>query len=271
MRFLRGPIGLTMAALMLLGGGPAHAATTKHHYISNLDGSTAPKKLGFTIFDLGPYRSEIRALPSGVRALVWLGQKCPTRADDTFRHTVDRLADLHKVFGYYLADEPHVADCPDGPAAIRSRARYIRRATDGSQRSFIVLDKHDGTYADYKAFSPHETRVSMVGLDAYPCNVTEDGCDLHKINERVNAATRLGFPKRKVVPVYQAFGQENTAEPYYRLPTAKELRRILARWSKLVPSPKMDYTYSWGNQGSADPTLKDSPRLQRVFDTHFSG
>ena len=271
MRSSRGLIGFTVAALLLLGGGPAHAATTRHHYISNLGGSTAPARFGFTIFDMGPYRSEIQALPSGVRALVWLGQKCPTPADGAFRQAVDRLAHLHKVFGYYLADEPHVADCPDGPAALRSRARYIRRVSDGSQRSFIVLDKHDGKYADYRAFRPRVTRVSMVGLDAYPCNVTTDTCDLHKINERINAATRFAFPKRRIVPVYQAFGQENTAAPYYRLPSARELRRILARWARLVPSPPMDYTYSWGHQSSANPTLQDSPRLKRVFDTYFSG
>lgn len=270
MRFLRGLIGFTVAALLLLSGGPAHAATTKHHYISNLDGSTAPRKFGFTVFDMGPYPSEIRALPTGVRALVWLGEKCPTPADDAFRQTVDRLSHMSKVFGYYLSDEPHVAECPDGPAAVRSRASYIRRVSDGSQRSFIVLDKHNGKYADYKAFRPRVTRVSMVGLDAYPCNVTTDTCDLHKINERVNAATRFNFPKRRIVPVYQAFGQTNTADPYYRLPTARELRHILARWSTLVPSPPMDYTYSWGHQGSANPTLKDSPRLERVFDTYFS-
>jgi hypothetical protein len=266
-------MAVTMAlagALVLVGGPPAGAATTDNHYISNLDDSTAPKKLGFTIFDTGSSRAEIAALPDGVRALVWLGEKCPTRADAAFRRTVDRLAHKARVFGYYLSDEPHVDECPGGPAALATRARYIRRASGGTQRSFIVLDKHNSNYKDYTAFRPQVTRVSLVGLDAYPCNVDSATCEFSKINERVNAATKRNFPLRKIVPVYQAFGQENTSDPYYRLPTAQELNRILARWAKLVPNPRMDYTYSWGNQGSANPTLKDSEPLKNVLQTYFA-
>ena len=270
MRVFRAVVTMAVAGI-LAATAPATGATTDHHYISNLDGSTAPSQVGFTVFDTGHSRAEIRALPAGVSALVWLGEKCPTRADDAFRTTVDRLATMRRVFGYYLSDEPHVGDCPGGPAAVRSKARYIRRASGGTQRSFIVLDKHDGNYRDYTAFRPQVTEVSMVGLDAYPCNTTSDTCDLSKINERVRAATRRGFPLRKIVPVYQAFGQEDTADPYYRLPTATELSQILARWARKVPNPKMDYAYSWGHQSSANPTLQDSGALQDVFHSYFTG
>ena len=55
--------------------------------------------------------------------------------------------------------------------------------------------------------------------------------------------------------MFQAFGQSCAGSSYYRLPGAAELRTMLAHWAALVPHPVFDYTYSWGRQGSACPTL----------------
>jgi hypothetical protein len=49
------------------------------------------------------------------------------------------------------------------------------------------------------------------------------------------------------------------------------MRDMLARWARLVPHPPMDYTYGWRNQGSANPTLVDSPALQQVLKDYFAG
>lgn len=241
------------------------AAATTGHYISNLHDSTAPRKLGYNIFDTGSSSREIRSLPKGVKALVWLGQKCPTAADRGFRRTVDRLAKKSRVFGYYLSDEPHLSDCPGGPAALASRARYIRQASDNKQRSFIVLSEDE----DYAAFRPARTKVSLVGLDPYPCSTAHPTCDVHKINEKVRRAMAAGIPVRKMVPVYQVFGQDGLSNGYYHLPTAAQMQAMLDRWSRLVPHPQMDYSYSWGNQSSSNPTLVDSASLQRVFKRYF--
>lgn len=246
-------------------------ATTSRHFIVNLDGSTAPKRFGFNLFDTGIYAADIQALPTGVKAIVWLGQKCPTPATSGFKSTIRRMAKYQRVFGYYLSDEPHLADCPGGPKALASRADFIRTVTGGAQKSMIVLDKHDGSYADYTNFRPQVTHVSLFGLDAYPCNLLHATCELSKINERVNAALSRGFPLGRIVPVYQAFGQGRTSDPYYRMPTATELRQILARWASLVPHPVMDYAYTWGHQDSANPTLRDSTALQGVFKARFVG
>jgi hypothetical protein len=268
---VRHVIGLLLSACIVAAGvgaaGPASASTTDNHFIANLGGSRAPAKLGFTIFDTGSSKSQIRALPRGVKALVWLGQKCPTRADASFKTTIRRLAKVKRVFGYYLSDEPHVADCPGGPAALATRASYIRKRSNNTQKSFIVLDR---TY-DYHAFRPAASRVSMIGLDPYPCSTAHPNCRLYEINEAVNPAVRQGIPRNRIVPVYQAFGQENTGDHYYNQPSPARMRDMLARWARLVPHPPMDYTYGWRNQGSANPTLVDSPALQQVFKDYFAG
>ena len=242
------------------------AATTPRplHFIANLDGARRkPRRAGFNLFDTGPNRAVIKALPPGVKAMVWLGQSCPTAADRPFRRTVRRLAGQGKVFGYYLADEPHIADCPDGPAALATRTDFIRKVSNGRQKSFIVLE-----HADYHAFRPRVTHASLIGVDSYPCSV--NGCVFGKIREKVRMARRSGIPLRKIVPVYQAFGQAYPGG-YYVLPTLAQERRILRVWAAVVPDPVMDYTYGWGHQDSANPTLADSPELQEVFRSRFAG
>ena len=65
-----------------------------------------------------------------------------------------------------------------------------------------------------------------------------------------------------------AFGQSCAGSNYYRLPSAAELRTMLAHWAALMPHPVFDYTYSWGRQGSSCPTLADVPDLQAVMRMH---
>lgn len=255
-----------LLALAALPGAEASAGTRTRtwHYLSHLEGSHKPKRLGFDLFDIHGSPWAVRQLPRGVKGLVYVGEKCPTPADAAFRRTVRKLAKYRKVFGYFLSDEPHIGDCPGGPAALASRADYVRRVTHGRQRSFIVLDD------SYHAFRPHRTHVDLVGLDPYPCSVGSGGCKYHKIVEKYRAARHAGIPRSAIVPVYQAFGQENVSSTYYTLPTPAQERRILQVWAKHVPHPVMDYAHGWGNQGHSDPTLVDSPPLQRVFADWFA-
>lgn len=260
---------LVVALTATSGGAQAEAQTTAQtptrHFVTNLKGATAPFALGYTLADKSSV-SSLSTLPTGVQSVFWLGQKCPTPADSTFKAKVDALASNPKVFGYYLSDEPHIGDCPGGPAALRSRADYIRAASGGRQKSFIVLSK----VADYKPFAPASSHVDLVGLDPYPCSIAHPQCDLRKIGEKVSAARAAGIPLAAIVPVYQAFGQERTTSHYYNLPTATQAHAILIEWKRLVPSPVMDYTYGWSNQSSANPTLVDSLALQKVFATFFA-
>lgn len=245
----------------------AGAADGTRHYVSNLHGSTAPAAYGWDVFDTGPSPAAVNGLPAGVQALVWLGQKCPTIIDASFRGKVDALAGNPRVYGYYLSDEPHIAACPGGPAALASRADYIRSRTGGAQKSFIVLSK----VADFGPFRPEKSHVDLVGLDPYPCSIANPQCDIAKIGQRVSAALAAGIPLATVVPVYQNFGQELTASHYYNLPTVAQMVAMLAEWDRLVPAPVMDYSYSWGNQSSSNPTLVDSPELRQVMADHMAG
>jgi hypothetical protein len=258
-------VGVVLVPASVSPAVSAGSARTTRHFIANLDGASRPHRLGYDIFDTGSSRAEIRSLPRGVKAMVWLGQKCPTAADDSFRATVRRLAADRRVFGYYLSDEPHVADCPGGPAALATRTAYIRSASAGRQHTFIVLE-----HEDYRAFRPAVTGATLVGIDSYPCSV--EGCRYQKITQKVSMARAAGIPLRRIVPVYQAFGQESTGSgsSYYRMPTPRQTRRILATWAAAVPHPVMDYTYGWGHQGSANPALVDSPAVQRVLAKWFA-
>lgn len=256
---------LVVALTATSGGAQAEAQTPTRHFVANLKGATAPFALGYTLADKSSV-SSLSTLPTGVQSVFWLGQKCPTPADSTFKAKVDALASNPKVFAYYLSDEPHIGDCPGGPAALRSRADYIRAASGGRQKSFIVLSK----VADYKPFAPASSHVDLVGLDPYPCSIAHPQCDLRKIGEKVSAARAAGIPLTAIVPVYQAFGQERATSHYYNLPTAAQEHAILTEWKRLVPSPVMDYTYGWSNQASANPTLVDSLALQKVFATFFA-
>lgn len=256
----RSPTTRTAAALP--------APTTQYHYTVNLESRfRAVKRLGFNVMDVGPSRDQIRTLPRHTRGLVYLGQDCPTRAGHRFRHEVRRLAHNPRVFGYFLSDEPARRSCPGGPGALASRADYIQRVSHGTQGSFIVLTDD----APYRAFRPKVTHVTMIGLDPYPCSIAHPRCAFGKVRQAVTAAVRAGIPRSAIVPVYQAFGQENTRSHYYNLPTTAQLRRILQGWAAQVPHPMMDYTYSWGNQSSSNPTLRDAPGLQQLMKSYFAG
>ena len=257
------------------------------HFIANVGGQVpAVRALGFNLIDTGPDPETVDALPSGVRALVWLGSldnhDCdnPSYTFDQFTAAVDKLVGNPKVFGYFLADEPHPKDCPKTAADLRQRADYVR-THDPSHLSFVVVldgtNQCNGSYVCvFAALAPSKTHVDLIGLDPYPCNTSNitSGCEYSKISSTVQHATSNGIPKSAIVPVFQAFGQACAASDYYRLPSASELQKMLALWHSLVATPAFDYTYTWSRQGSACPALVDAdgtgayPDLQAVIRHH---
>lgn len=286
MRPFRALLALTLlaaggATVLATSGSTAVAATSRpvtthtvtHHAVVNLGGSTRPARLGFDIFDVGASRAAVNALPAGVKGLVWLGQGCPTPADAAFRRTVRALSHNPKVFAYYLSDEPHLRTCPGAARGLASRADVIRSVTHGRQKSFVVISQSSADwnagYRDTRALRPAVTHLDLIGIDSYPCSVA--GCDDSKIGEKVRFARRGGIPLAAIVPVYQAFGQENAPdEHYYRLPTPGQERAMLRTWRRLVPHPVFDLAYGWRHQGTANPTLADEPALQQVFAQFFA-
>ena len=247
-----------------LAAPAAHAATPTLHYTANEDGAfQAAHALGYNLHDPGPTPSEVDSLPGNDRAVVWLGEKCPTGVSPSFASALSALGHDPRVLAYYLSDEPHANGCPKGPANLAAEADYIHGHTAG-QLAFIVLIDEG---SDYATFAPGTTHVDAVGLDPYPCNVNLGGCDYQHIDDQVHQAEAAGIGQNVIVPTFQAFGNN-----YYLMPSAGQLQSILNEWAALVPHPVFDYTYSWGCQGgSLSSCLSTSPPDQQVMAAHNTG
>lgn len=251
-----------LAAGFALHAAQATAATM--HFTANENGAFATTHaLGFNLHDAGPTKAEVDGLPAGDRAVVWLGEKCPTGVSQGLTSAVSALAGDSRVEAYYLSDEPHAASCPQGAANLAAEADYIHAHAPGQLAFIVLLD----TGSDYSTFAPAHTHVDAVGLDPYPCNVNLGGCDYPHIDDQVHQAESAGIGSGVIVPTFQAFG-----DSYYLMPSPSQLQSILDEWAKLVPHPVFDYTYSWGCQsGSLSSCLSTSPGDQKVMAAHNGG
>ena len=253
-------------------------AGTTLHYTNNVGYSSGPAGVGFNLWDVGPYPEEVNALPAGHKALVWVGGDISTcsseYSDAQFNALVNALAGNAKVFGWYLWDEPNLAECPNLAALIKKRATYIRTRTGGAQKSFVVGGGGDGEAAP-PALAPANSGLDLIGLDPYPCRIGE-ACEYGLIDQAVRQTVANGTPASAIVPVFQVFGQTCSSIPAgnrkWRMPTSAEMDQILARWDALVPAPAFDDVYSWGVQPEwSCPALSRSTTLQAKFRQRFAG
>ena len=245
-----------------------HQSTATLHFIANVgDQVSEVKALGFNLIDTGADPGTVDALPNGIRALVWLGSldnhDCgnPGYTFPQFMAAVNRLVGNPKVFGYFLADEPHPKDCPGTASDLRERADYIH-AHDPTHRSFVVVldgsNQCGGTYGcEYSALAPAKTHVDLIGLDPYPCNTgnAATGCTYGNIDATVKRAESNGIPGQDIVPVFQVFGQSCANSAYYRLPKVNELRTMLKHWKALVPRPRFRLFVRLGAPGLRVPVV----------------
>lgn len=263
------------------------AATATAHFTVNLHQSyTTAQSMGFNVFDVAGsntnpagVKTKLDALPAGSKAMIWVGNLGKTAGVQGFTRAqfqaqVNALATDPRVYGYFIADEPHPILFPTVVAEIAARADYLR-AKAPAQKSFIVVldgSKYcNGTLGcEYGALAPSKSHVDVVGVDSYPCHLGAP-CDFNKIPERVNAAIKAGIPRGQIAPVYQSFGQEGATNPYYRTPTAAELQTMLDTWKANLPAPVLDYAYSWGTQTSSPQALINHPELQSVVKAHNAG
>jgi hypothetical protein len=232
------------------------------HYTANEDGAYAlAASVGYNVHDTGTDRDTIDSLPGGGRALVWLGEKCPSGLSSSFTSAVDALGHDPHVLGYYLSDEPDPGACPGGPAGVAAEADYIHARAPG-QRSFVVVDDTPGAWA---AYAPAHSHADLIGLDPYPCRTDTGRCDYSMIDTAVNRAQAAGIPKAIMVPTFQDFGGASS----WFMPSPDQLRAILGRWAALVPNPVMEYSYSWGCQsGSLSDCLATRPDARQVMAAH---
>ena len=192
--------------------------TTALHYTPNgnlVNGQYAPGTDGFNLADISS-ASELSELPSGVKALVWLGMTGGVTAP--FEAAVELFGGDSQVYGFYLADEPSASATT--AANLKAESDWIH-ANDPGAKTFIVEENASGNLTPQYYYTPANTDADLFGLDPYPVqtNVPND-YDLNIIPLAVQAAEAIGIPQKDLVPVYQAFGGGSYTT--YILPTAAQ-------------------------------------------------
>jgi hypothetical protein len=282
LRLLPG-LGAFLAGLVLVGvsNAPAPIAAAKPHrqtlhYTANgnfnRNGRYRPRVDGFNLADVGS-KAVLDSLPPGVKGLVYIDM-C-TGNTPAFRSLVRPFKGDPRAFGFYLMDEPdptgiHKPLC--APASLKAESNYVHQHLRGLKTFIILMNMGSTAKPSYKGqtYTPANSHINLFGLDPYPCHSKIDGCRFRYISRGVAAAEAAGIPKRRIVPVYQAFGGGSYLDDmagHYLLPTRKQARKAFTVWASVVPSPVFDYAYSWGVQ-EGDQALSNSPALQRAFEVH---
>lgn len=277
---------VVMLLVLALAGGcclpPGAAATRVHpardrgplHYAANGNFTPAhrytPRRFGFTLADVST-RAQLRGMPSGVKALVYLGL-C-TGVDRQFIARARPFIRRPRVFGFYLIDEPDPQTCP--PATLKQESAWVHRYAPGKRTFVLVRNLATSSQPSYVGGYTHQNSgVDLFGVDPYPCRSELHGCNLGMVTAYVRAAEASGIPRSRMVPVYQAFGGgewQDDGGGHFVLPTPKQARALLRRWATLVPHPVFDFVYSWGQQRGDRSLATASPRLRRVFADHNRG
>ena len=281
-------IGLLVISATLGVTAQAIAAEPREplHFTVTMRGDFAgAASAGFNLADVSTL-SALRALPEGMMGVYWLGNgykfSCSWRLSDRqITDTVMAIKDNPKFSGiYYIADEPHPAQCPDAPQRMAERTALVH-SLDPRGRTFVVVMNNSSAPTE---FAQMKDAADYIGVDPYPCNVKNEftGCTFAALRQRIDQALEAGIPAARIVPIFQAFGQLCTNSgrkypPYYRLPTVAETEMMLSIWDEKVPvkDRPFDMAYSWGKQpATACPTLQmadggSHPDLRSVYKNYF--
>lgn len=271
-------VALTLLAACAVGSS-AMAHTTRDtdftlHYAPNHNfdarGTWRPAAAGFDLADVNEAR-QLRELPPGVKGLIWVGL-C-TGATRKFTTMVAPYLGRKRVFGFYLMDDPDPRSGPARckPASLRAEADWIHQHVPGALTFIVLMNLSTAAAPSFQSsYDPQNSHIDLYGLDPYPCRSESGGCSSGMIRRYVTAAEAWGIPRARLVPVYQAFGGGRWRDGQggrFTLPTAAQLRALLAQWRALISAPVFDYAYSWGSQ-RGDRALENSADLQAVFLSH---
>ena len=150
---------------------PTTGPVTNLHYAPNNNfdssGNYAPGKAGFNLADVSSV-SELTSLPSGVKALIWLGL-CGG-VDSAFMDAVQPFIGNPKVFGFYLMDEPD----PTGQWAplctadnLMAESDWIHANVPGA-KTFIVMMNFDTSVSPTYATPTTQTIRTLTYTDSIP-------------------------------------------------------------------------------------------------------
>lgn len=242
-------------------GAPSVVTHLSYRYLTDLSNGAMDRDYGYNLVDLGPYRAAIDALPSGQRALVWIGNYSKDSCafdipDASVRQTLGTLAGDPKVAGYYLADEADDAlptyggHCPHVATQVTQRSRLVHQLAPGAFTYEVVTEP-----GNFAAFA-HATDV--MGADPYPC-LRGRACDWTEIPAYIAALNAAHVPRYWAL--LQAFGYGK-----WRAPTAAELARMIGQWAH--SRWQGEQTFSWNYLGWS---LKSHPDLLAVLKTLNAG
>jgi hypothetical protein len=198
---------------------------------------------GFTSVMTGPYKELLDPLAAhGLKGVVWLGawRNAPTcgfeRDDATITRLVSAIAGNPAILAYYLADEPHVTECPNAPALFKKRTDLVHSLDPGSKTFTVIQASENGVAHDY---APWAGSVDIIGFDVYPCPRSSGTCNFGLIDSAIQAIKAAG------VTQYWAVVQD-FQDCYYRLPTPDELASQFDHWAQSSMSGY--FVFSWNYQ-----------------------
>jgi hypothetical protein len=244
------------------------------HYTPNGNfdhtGAFLPASAGFNVADIAD-PTHLKTLPDGVQVLVWVGQ-CEG-VTKKFLATLAPFLGDHRVFGYYLMDDPDPRSrfgdsppCP--PARLRAESDWLHEHVPGTKTVIVLMNLSDARTPLYtNSYNPVNSHVDLFGLCAYPCRTEFNGCDRDLIGRYVAASDLAGIPRSQIMPIYQAFGGglwRDDESGSYVMPNPAEETEIISQWRALIPNPVLDMAYSWGTQ-RGDISLHDVAGLVQVF------
>jgi fibronectin type III domain protein len=196
---------------------------------------------GFTTVEVSPYRDYLDGLPANAKALLWLGDYDNTtctweQSDDRIRTRLTEIAGHPKIAGYFIADEPHVWECPSAPTDVKRRSDLVK-SLDPGPPTLVVIQPHSPD----NPFTPYVGTVDVLGVERYPCSY-QNGCVFSKIDDQVALAEQAGVPRYWAV--IQAFH-----DSWYRYPTVDELHEEFLHWRASRMSGYLVFAWSWDGDG----------------------
>jgi chitodextrinase len=230
----------------------------KYRHIYNSGSDPAIAQNGWNLIDVSS-KSVADALPSGARALYWVGDydnsTCSWQiSDSAVTSDVQRMVGDAKIFGYFISDEPNPYACPNAPAQHKARTDLIH-SIDPTKPTVIVLDSNGftsmGSSDAIDQIPLWKGTATYIGLDPYVCYSWSSTCDYARIDANIAAADAAGINYWGVV---QAFNDSS-----WRWPTTAELQHILGQWAASNESGYMTFAWTWaGNSLTGEPTLLDT-------------